>query len=176
MDKSPQEKLERLFDRPDLKLRATAAVIDVFIGCLIIFLSFFPGFISGGTFIISGTLFLGSVLSALFILLKDGLHNSSSPGKKILNLKVTGKEGNFINLAESAARNFLPSLPFWAVAAYFLSTLLAAWIGDTVTYIALLSVPVSLFLLSYDVVHMLNDRESSLRWSEVQIATVVEES
>lgn len=176
MDKSPQEKLERLFDRPDLKLRATAAVIDVFIGCLIIFLSFFLGFTIGGTFVISVTVFFGSLLSAIFILLKDGLHNSASPGKKLMNLKVTSREGNFINLAESSTRNFLPSIPFFAVTAYFLSTILATWIGEAITYITLLLIPLSLALLAYDLLHMLQDRETSLRWSELKQGTVVEES
>lgn len=176
MDKSASEKLDKLFDRPDLKVRATAAVIDGFIGCMVIFIFVLPGFIIGGTFVISATVFLGCVFAALFMLFKDGLHNSSSPGKKILNLTVTGPGGNFINLAESASRNLVPSLPFWAMAVYFLSTLLVPYVGDIIVYIGLLPIPASIGLVIYDVIHMLNDRETSLRWAEVESATVVEET
>lgn len=168
--------LNRLFDRPDLKPRAMAAVIDISIAVLIIFGFVLIGLFAGGSFAFTGIMFLGSIVAFLFILLKDGLYYSASPGKKIMGLRVVSSSGNFINISQSAARNFLPSLPFLALAMFLLCNLAAPYVGSVILFPAYAGFFVAIGLFCYDLFCMLNDREQGLRWGERTSNTLVTES
>ena len=174
MNETATDRLNSLFDRPDLKPRALAIVIDLSISFTMLFSGTVLGFVYGGTKAISGFGFLGTVACALFFLLKDGIYMSSSPGKKLARLTVTGIHGNFINILESANRNFVMSLPFWFYALYQVSPLMVPFVGDSPGWAGIVGIPLSLALCVYELISLLLDRsQSPRRWGDQIAATVV---
>ncbi|RJX29472.1 MAG: hypothetical protein C4554_00710 [Dethiobacter sp.] len=55
--------------------------------------------------------FIGWLIGFFYMLLRDGLTESGSPGKKLLNLHVTTKYGEQITYMESFRRNVIFAFP-----------------------------------------------------------------
>jgi uncharacterized RDD family membrane protein YckC len=55
--------------------------------------------------------FIGWLIGFLYMLLRDGLTEKGSPGKKLLNLQVTTKYGQQVTYLESFRRNIIFALP-----------------------------------------------------------------
>ena len=83
------------FQKADLGRRIVASIID--------------GIISGVVGLIP---FVGGVIGFAYMLIKDGLLNGSSPGKKAISLKVVVREtGDSAGYAESVKRNIIFGIP-----------------------------------------------------------------
>ncbi len=89
------------YDKADLGMRFLAFFIDLVI-CVAIFMVLD---------LVSGP--LGAICATAYVLVRDGLFNGQSVGKKILKLRVVQvEEGRNANYLDSVVRNLTLAIPF----------------------------------------------------------------
>ena len=166
------EPLPPLLDRPDLKPRWAAALIDGFASAIVIFIFSTIGMLMN-YLMLNLCMILGGVIASGYMLARDGLYKSASPGKMAVGLRVVDEEGHFIGIGTSAKRNLIPALPFIAVVVYGLLNIIYGVIGSLATILSAIIGIVAILAGAFEIYNLLKDRETSRRWGDVQAGTKV---
>jgi len=163
--------LPPLLDRPDLKPRAAAAMIDGFAAAAVVFLFSIAGIFMGYV-MLNLMMMVGAVVASAFMLARDGLYKSASPGKHAVGIRVVDEDGHFIGIITSAKRNLLPALPYLTVVVYCLLNIVVDSLSAVVT--ALLGLA-SLGAVLYETYTLLKDRATSRRFGDHRAGTRIVE-
>ncbi len=101
---------------------------------------------------------IGALISTAYLLIKDGLFEGQSLGKKLMKLRVVTMDGNKADFATSAKRNLIFAIP-----AIFMIIPIIGWVIAPI---------LSLIVLIIEVVKVLNEpkgRRLGDTWADTQV-------
>lgn len=157
------DELPPLLDRPDLKARFVAALIDGAIGLAVIFVSFVVGLVVGNFTVTNVAMMTGAILATAFMAARDGISGSRSPGKRAVGLRVVDDEGHLIGISGSLRRNRATAAPFAAVVLYGALNLASDLLRSVGTLVGALAMVAALGYLGWECYELLRDRDESRR-------------
>jgi uncharacterized RDD family membrane protein YckC len=166
------EPLPPLLDRPDLKPRWVAVLIDGFAAAIVIFLFTTVGMLFNYT-LLNLFMIFGAVVATMFMLIRDGIYKSASPGKFAVGLRVVDEEGHFIGITTSAKRNLISALPFAVIVIYGVLNIFSEFIGGLVMPLVGILGLAAVAAGGFEVYNLLKDRETSRRLGDHQAGTKV---
>lgn len=108
---------------------------------------------------------IGAIISTVYLLIKDGLFEGQSVGKKLMKLQVVSLEGNKADFAVSAKRNVIFAIP-----SFIMIIPVLGWIVAPI---------LALVILIIEVVKVLNEpkgRRLGDTWAGSQVINFVEEA